>query len=148
MLQVRAAGLLAQLYVQRGAFERAAAVHEALALRRSGPGHGEEATLQQRVDSLRDAVLQVVHTGTAGFIGLVSIRSRLYTYEFDGELLQHPKVASVSHAASWRVRICSVPGMQPWGRGLDRQPWEPPQSSWTCNRQVSRIEHVLGGRVS
>ncbi len=58
--QVRAAGLLAQLYVQRGAFDRAAAVHEALALRRSGAGHGEEATLQQRVDSLRDAVLQVL----------------------------------------------------------------------------------------
>jgi lipopolysaccharide biosynthesis regulator YciM len=57
--QVRAAGLLAQLHVQRGAFDRAAAVHEALALRRSGAGHGEEATLQQRVDSLRDAVLQV-----------------------------------------------------------------------------------------
>ena len=56
---MRAAGLLAQLYVQRGAFDRAAAVHEALALRRSGAGHGEEATLQQRVDSLRDAVLQV-----------------------------------------------------------------------------------------
>lgn len=59
MLQVRSSGLLAQLYVQRGAFDRAAAVHEALALRRSGANHGEEATLQQRVDSLRDAVLQV-----------------------------------------------------------------------------------------
>lgn len=66
--QVRAAGLLAQLYVQRGAFDRAAAVHEALALRRSGAGHGEEATLQQRVDSLRDAVLQVpCRWGTSHF---------------------------------------------------------------------------------
>lgn len=58
-VQVRAAGLLAQLQVQRGAYDRAAGVHEALALRRSGPGAGEEVALQRRVDSLHDAVLQV-----------------------------------------------------------------------------------------
>ena len=57
--QVRAAGLLAQLYVQRGAYERAAGVHEALALRQSGHGPGEEVSLQSRVDALHDAVLQV-----------------------------------------------------------------------------------------
>ncbi len=61
--QVRAAGLLAQLYVRRGAYERAAAVHEALALRRSGPGAGEAVPLQQRVDSLHDAVLQARRCG-------------------------------------------------------------------------------------
>ncbi len=59
LFQVQAARLLAQLYVRRSAFERAASVHEALALRRSGPGAGEEVPLSARVESLRDAVLQV-----------------------------------------------------------------------------------------
>ncbi len=59
VVQVRAAGLLAQLYVQRGAFHAAAAVHEALALRSSGDGAGEAVSLGTRLQAMQDAVLQV-----------------------------------------------------------------------------------------
>lgn len=56
---MRAAGLLAQLYVQREAFHAAAAVHEALALRSSGNGAGEAVSLGARLQAMQDAVLQV-----------------------------------------------------------------------------------------
>jgi len=74
--QVRAAELLAQLQVQRGAYDRAAGVHEALALRRSGPGAGEEAALQRRVDSLHDAVLQVRSWRTSSIDDVRSLAMR------------------------------------------------------------------------
>lgn len=57
-MQVRAAKLLSQLYVQRSQFDAAAAVQEALASRGSGDGATEAVSLSQRLECMEDAVLQ------------------------------------------------------------------------------------------
>lgn len=51
--------ILARLYIQRAAYESAAAVHEALARRRSGELPEERVPLEERLDALQSAVMQV-----------------------------------------------------------------------------------------
>lgn len=56
--QVAALDALARLYIGRGAYGDAAAVFEALATRRAGPG-AEAIELAERADLYQSAVLQV-----------------------------------------------------------------------------------------
>ena len=58
-VQVRHAQLLAQLHVSKGSYGEAATVLYALAMRKSGPGD-LGVTLQQRLEHLRAAALQVL----------------------------------------------------------------------------------------
>lgn len=51
--------ILARLYIQRAAYEAAAAAFEALAKRRSGVLPQDRVPLEQRLDSLQSAVMQV-----------------------------------------------------------------------------------------
>lgn len=57
--QVKHLRILARLYVQRAVYESAAAVHEALARRRSGGLPEELVPLEERLDSLQSALMQV-----------------------------------------------------------------------------------------
>ena len=57
-MQVTSLDFLAKLYIGRYQYGDAAAVYEALAARRQGPGD-QQVTLPQRIDLYQSAVLQV-----------------------------------------------------------------------------------------
>ncbi len=65
--QVQHLAALARLYIQRSAYQQAAAVYEVLAKRRGGSLPEEVVSLDERLEYFQSAVLQVSRTHTILF---------------------------------------------------------------------------------